>query len=191
MKPLRLFIAIELPEKTKIKAEKFLAKIQASEFNGLARWLRPEHLHISLNFIGEVEPREVLTICQLMKEVAQGHVPPLLSLDGWGAFPNEKRPHVYWLGVVQQNDQLNTLQRDLDRCLVEEGYPLEKRKFIPHLTIGRAKKRDLTEEERDGLKSLGSGFSVDPFPVHRIILYSSELGKKGPIYSQLGSCRLG
>ena len=130
---MRLFVALEIP--TELCDS--LATI-ISEFRTLApklKWVRPENLHLTLKFIGETEPAELLAIRAALAQVRSNN-PAELQLQGLGFFPNDRWPRVFWAGL-RASDNLAPLAADIDAACATVGFPREQRPFSPHLTLAR------------------------------------------------------
>lgn len=135
---MRAFIAVSLPADLKAK----LANLQQA-FRHLpveAAWVKDAGFHITLKFLGEIDPAQVASVSACMIEAAEGCRPFTITLAGVGVFPHESRPRVLWVGIQDDSGQLVRLQRTLDAKLAEIGFQPEDRPFTPHLTLARLKR---------------------------------------------------
>ena len=141
---MRLFVALEIPPGVRKSLAEFLAVLRA--LSSQPRWVRTDNLHITLKFIGEVQPEKLGDIRVALSAV---HSDRSVTLDfrGVGFFPNERRPRVFWAGV-EASANLERLARDIDRSLEKLGVPPEKRPFSPHLTLARFEPPGLPEKLR-------------------------------------------
>ncbi len=99
------------------------------------RWVRAEGLHVTLKFLGAVEPAR-LEVVHTALVAALADQPPLrLTVRGLGAFPAWRRARVVWVGLAGEG--LIELAACAERTLTGLGFPAEGRPFTPHLTIGR------------------------------------------------------
>lgn len=178
---LRLFVAIDVPNEFKEQLKNLCQfGIQS------VRWVNPDQFHLSLRFIGEVQHEKAEDIkATLSKIKADGFT---LSFKGVGTFPAGKSPRVIWAGVPK-NEPLNSLQKKVETQLSRIGITKEKRKFSPHLTLGRVKtnktnKTNKTDKIADYL-AMNSLFETDSFEVSSFYLFSSQLTPKGAIYTKL------
>ena len=182
MATLRAFVAVESPASVIPAyrvARRFLAELDAR-----LRWVRPEGLHLTLRFLGDVEAASVPVILKAMRAAA-GRTPPLaLHTSGVGA-PNPGRARVVWLDVGGETAVLDRLRADLEDALGRIGFEREERPFHPHLTLARARSGAvrLPSELTEAVPSAR-------FLVERISLYSSELRPGGAVYNALGHARL-
>ncbi len=146
------------------------------------REVRPESLHLTLAFLGEVEERRVAAAERAMRLSAARAAPLELSARGIGAFPNHERARVMWAGLEGDVAALAELQGDLTSALRQEGFDLEERPFRPHVTLARSREpRPLpTNAER----SFGGWRAAE------VRLYESHLGPAGPRYEVRATAEL-
>ncbi|MBO9368419.1 MAG: RNA 2',3'-cyclic phosphodiesterase [Chloroflexi bacterium] len=186
MEPLRLFIAIELPLALLQEIDRVVAPLRLRIPGELIRWVPYQNIHLTLKFLGEVSPSNVELICQAMAQEASRHSPFMLTIEGWGVFPELKRPRVLWIGI-QAPPELFRLQRGIDAITQRLGYLSEERSFTPHLTIGRVRAQASPEEIaliRSSLQSFSLDFK-DSFTVNAIHLIKSDLQPQGARYTRL------
>lgn len=173
----RLFIAIGLPE----AILKSLAELQfeLKRFARDAKWVQPDGIHLTLKFLGYVDPSRVEEISASLSRVTAGCPPAPIGIHGCGAFPNTRRPNVLWAGV--ESEQLLEIQSRVDDQMAALGFEKEKRAFTPHLTLARFREPRglaplmlLVEKKRD--VPLGN------FTASKIRLYESILHRGGAEY---------
>lgn len=166
---MRIFTAIEIPEDIKSEVISLCGGVKN------IRWVSKENLHITLNFIGEIENNEVEKIDSVLKNIEINKFK--LVLSGSGFF----KSGALWIGVEKSNELLR-LERECCKNLLEAGIDLDVRKYKPHLTVGRFKKVDINE-------FLGNtmGYKSRKFRVEGVSLYSSILKQSGAIYTKLSS----
>ena len=179
---IRAFIALELPP-TLIS---LLAQVQEDiQSIGLrAKWVRPENIHLTLKFLGNINPAEIDKISGAMVD-AVGEIEIFnLVAEGIGVFPGIKRPRVIWVGLKGQVQVLFAMQRLLEDNLAALGYKKEKRPFKGHLTLGRFKQSVKPNTIRRVLQEFGN-LTIEEFTARRVIFYKSDLKPTGAVYSQL------
>lgn len=168
----RLFIAIEIPHSIKDDLVTLSPEIRE------ARWVPPEQNHLTLRFIGDVQPPAVAALKQALSALSFPAFP--LELRGVGHFPPGRRPpRVLWVGI-SENPHLVRLHEAVERAVQEVDIAPEERPFSPHLTLARLKEPHgaavaLFEQRHRDL-------TYPPFEVHEIILFSSILTPKGAIH---------
>ena len=183
---MRTFIAINLPQRERLRIHRALKPLREEELP--VRWLDPEHIHLTLKFLGEVRPERLDPIRALVERVAGAMGPLALEVGGFGAFPTLRRPRVLWMGV-EATPELRCLKQDLEWALTDEGFEAETRAFHPHLTLGRANPgggagvfRDLdTWVPRLDFRARVRVPAVD--------LMRSQLSREGARYTVLASAR--
>ncbi len=166
----RLFVALSLPE---IVADA-LSMVQ-SGVDG-ARWRPIENFHLTLAFIGEADRHGFRAAVDALSEI---DAPAFeLRLSGVGFF-GDKRPTALWAGA-EKSDPLAHLQSKSETALRRAGFDLERRKFIPHVTLAYLKN---TSQSAAAQYCAEHGlFSCGPFPVEAFHLYSSQLGGEASHY---------
>jgi RNA 2',3'-cyclic 3'-phosphodiesterase len=134
----RLFVALEIPPAVRENLATLMKKLSALEKQSSgekARWMRPENLHVTLKFIGELAPNKLDEIVAALSRVRSGQ-PAELQFGGLGFFRDEKRPRVLWAGI-DASPNLAAIAGDVEQQLEPLGFPREKRAFTPHLTLAR------------------------------------------------------
>ena len=181
-KPLRLFVAFDVPHDVRTSLADAIAPLR-EQLPG--RWPPPENWHLTLKFLGSTWPRLVEWVKESCREVASSHPAFQTKLDGVGAFPNERRARVLWAGLADPEGRSADLAASLDDALAKEFAP-EKRAFTPHLTVARFQPQVAVGEALAGLEVESRAFDVD-----RIVLYRSHLGRPAPRYEPLEEFPLG
>ena len=182
--PIRCFIAIEIPK----TIQNQLAQIQGTLRNQIekASWVKPGNIHLTLKFLGDIDPDDLESIGKAIERVTSHHRSFSLRVGGLGAFPNFARPRVLWAGIKVGGNRVSVLARDINAALSDCGFPLDTKKFNPHLTLARLKERiDLrpyTNQYRQYDRMDGAEMSVTT-----ISLIQSQLHPTGAIYSTLQS----
>ncbi len=183
---MRAFVAIELPDSVKKKLAGLVGQLKDAGIGGL-RPVRPEGIHLTLKFLGDVPADRIGAIGDAAGRAAVRHPPFALSLSGVGAFPGGRAPRVLWAGIAGDLDRLAALQASVDDCLSELGFARERRAFNPHLTLARLRDSASREDRARALRVLeaaqpsrNAGFVVDG-----VALFQSTLGPGGAVYRRL------
>ena len=133
---MRLFVAVELPDEVRAALAREQARLRAlCSRDRDIRWASPESLHLTLKFLGET-PAERASIVIAALEALVGFEAFELKLNGFGFFPDARRPHVFWVGF-KAPPALGELARRVDSTLANLGFPRENRAYTPHLTLAR------------------------------------------------------
>ena len=186
---LRVFCAVELPDSIRASAGEQIEALRRLAPDVRAGWERPEKLHITLKFLGEIEQARVGALAAAAERAARSLEPFDLSVEGAGAFPPRGAARVLWLGLKDSTSALALLQRRLEDECAAEGFDREARPFNPHVTIARlrlpagARRLATLHEEK--------GFARAEFSVRDLVLIRSELGRGGSRYSLLSRHPLG
>jgi 2'-5' RNA ligase len=141
-------VALNLPDEG--RRALWAAAAPVRELGLPLKWVRPEGIHVTLKFLGEVpDAREPELRAALGRAAAGGQALPLVVV-GFGAFPGFDRPRVIWAGL-EPDPALEWLQHRVEQEFVPLGFPPESRPFQPHLTLGRAA-RNAPPRHCDGLE---------------------------------------
>ena len=156
------------------------------------RWARPEGVHLTLKFLGDIEASAVDAISRAMARAAQGVAPLELALAGTGAFPTARDPRVLWVGLKGDVESLARLQGRLDAELAPLGFPKEARAFSPHLTLGRVRDGAARGERQ----RIGDAIATARLPnearwrADSLSLMRSTLAPAGAIYQRIAQIGL-
>lgn len=188
----RTFIAIEAADQAHGAAMSVIDRLRSAA-EGM-KWVDPEKLHFTLQFLGDLDDREMAEVCMRTVRVAQRHAPFELEVRGVGAFPSIQKPRTLWLGAGEGADEFTALHADIQRALADLGFRPESRAFAPHLTIGRGGPtsggRGSTAVLTERLAALAD-FDGGRMSVDEVIVFASELGRDGAEYSVLARAPLG
>jgi 2'-5' RNA ligase len=179
-KPLRLFIAVDVPPG--VQADLADAVMPFRDRIPGARWTRQEGWHVTLKFLGSTWPRLLDEIGGAVATAATGTEAFESSLTEIGVFPSVRRARVIWAGLSDPGDRFARLVEVLDD-LLEDSFVPEKRSFTPHLTLARlSPSRDVSEFAPN---LVGMTIASAPFPIDRLVLYRSQLSPRGATYEPL------
>ena len=142
---IRTFVAVELDDGIKAHIAAAIEQLRRERIDNL-RLVRPEGVHLTLKFLGDIDAGRVPAIADAMTRVAACHTPFNLSLGSPGVFPNTNRARVLWIGVDGDMESLRLLQAGTEEALIAAGFSPEKQRFNPHLTIGRMHHRASRED---------------------------------------------
>ena len=180
---LRLFFAVELPREVREAAAAHAARLRRDFPEVRASWPRPESLHLTLKFLGEVAAPRVESLARAGEAAAADFAPFALTVEAAGAFPPRGAARVLWLGVSDDAGRLSKLQQRLEDECAAAGFARESKPFRPHLTLARLRSPHgagpLSEAHR------GAPFGPHSFQVSGFVLMRSELGPGGSRYTPL------
>jgi 2'-5' RNA ligase len=177
-KPLRLFVAFDVPPPVRDAAERSVAPWR--ERFPRAKWVPKQNQHVTLKFLGSTWPRLVPWVHETVAAVARAHAPAPTRVLSLGAFPNGRRARVLWVGLEDVKGRLAGIAAALDEAFSREFAP-EKRGFTPHLTVARFD----PPVELEGLEVVE--LVSEPFEIDRMVLYRSHLRRPAPVYEEIGT----
>jgi 2'-5' RNA ligase len=187
---IRAFIAIDIPDDVRAAIEEAQARLKRAHVGVKISWTKIDNLHLTLQFLGYIEETVVDQIKAGLQSVAGEYQPFELPVHGAGAFPNETRPRVIWVGCNDAAGRLKALAQSVQAAMQPLGFEPEHREFSAHLTLGRIKvPRPDTALTRavESLKNTAFG----TLRVEAIHFVESQLHPEGSIYSKLSTHALG
>jgi len=184
----RAFVAVNLDQDLKDALAKVQERLKATRAD--VGWVRPESLHLTLKFLGQVEESRLGAVAEAIAAAATGYGSFRLVLGGVGAFPQPRAARVVWIGVQQGAEALVTLQARVEAGLEALGFAREERPFAAHLTLGRVRGPARREQLAVALTSIPAE-PLREMMLHRIDLMKSELGPGGARYTALQTFPLG
>ena len=189
----RIFIAAPLPDEASAVVAGLVERVRADGVPGGGRdvrWVRLDGLHLTLRFLGPTLDDRVGAARDAVRESAAAGQPFAVTLGGAGTFPTGGRPRAIWLGVRRGEEELANLAAQLDRALVDRGWPPETRPFRAHLTLARAD--GVPAGARIGARLEAAAASLElAFRVERIGLFESLTGAGPARYESLEFAVLG
>ncbi len=184
----RLFVAIELDDDARQAVAAYAARIFRSGNlrPGLLKWVRPEQIHITLAFLGDVPDASVAGLVTAIS--ADIPVPPFtVRFGGLGVFPPRGAPRVLWMGVRAGGDEIAAVQAEIATRVRGAGVTLESRPFHPHLTLARWRE---TRASDASAVAPADRRVVASCRVEYATLFQSEVTPAGPLYRALARATL-
>jgi 2'-5' RNA ligase len=180
-------VAIEFSDRVRSVLEQVQAALRP-KCDGV-RWVRPEQLHVTAKFLGEVKDAKVVAVTEAVARAAEQAASFNMEASGCGCFPPRGPVRIVWAGLREETGALTRCVEQVEEELGRIGYPRERRPFSPHVTIGRV--RD--DRSRGGIRSAAEAFTFDPAEqeVSSITLMSSVLSPTGPTYTGVSKVDLG
>jgi 2'-5' RNA ligase len=185
----RLFVGIPIGPDCVARARTLLAELQARTHAIAPRarvtWAAPDRLHLTLQFVGEVDEARGRAVTAALTAPAR-LLPFDMELAGIGTFPDRGAPRVLWVGVGAGRDALDALRRETGARLRAAGWRDDGKPFHPHFTLARVR-------EPDGLGSRGwlgpvAARSLGITRVTEATLFTSVLRPEGAVHTAL--CRM-
>lgn len=167
---MRLFTGIEIPEDIGEEVCALMGGIPG------ARWQDRENLHLTLRFLGNLDPHTAEDVDMALSRVASK--PFDITLKSMGTFGEP--PRVLWAGA-EASERLPTLAGKVDSALHPLRLDYDRRKFIPHVTLARL--RNAHPGDLAGFIQEHGDYASRSFTVTHFVLYSSHRGQDGADYT--------
>lgn len=175
---LRSFIAIELDRPTKERIAGWVSRIR--EPDDRIRWTAPATWHVTLRFLGDIDPNFVAPLRDTLREQLRDVPPFRTEWDRLAPFPPGRRPIVMALHPKHDAD-LRILAAKVEKALAELRMSRERRRFNAHLTLGRFRGRAPSP-----VPSPHSEGAPIVIPVREVTLFESELAPRGAVHHEMG-----
>jgi 2'-5' RNA ligase len=185
--PIRTFIAVTTSPAIRHAAGRLAELLRPAA--GDVKWVASENLHWTLQFLGDVDDLEIPAVCSAVSSAVAEIDSFDLEARGAGAFPSPDRPRTLWIGGGAGAQAMVALHGAIQRKLNKLGYRAEQRRYVPHITLGRAGRnappRSLVRELA-GLAEFDAGSML----VDEVTVFASKLGPEGPKYDVLARAPL-
>ncbi len=180
----RLFIALPIESDDTANIKPVFDYLSKHE---ILKTVEPGNYHITLKFLGECGEDIAREIVKDFKNIVVQHEHIPFTFSGAGVFPNLNSANVIWIGLETDEKIINHLTKNIEKLTSQLGFKKEKRRFTPHLTLARIRKgRKISNDLREYIiKNQDKSFGESSFK--KLVLYSSQLTNKGPIYTELES----
>jgi len=176
---IRTFICIEIPDSIKARIGKLQDTLR--QIDAQISWTKPSNIHMTLKFLGGVPASRIERIKNAVEKTSRGIKPFDIEVSGSGCFPSARSPRVLWIGIADVPEQLKQLYANLEDQLSQVGFECEKRRFSPHLTIGRVRTPHNASHVADSL--ISNSFAPERFHATEIVVMRSDLKPTGSIYT--------
>jgi 2'-5' RNA ligase len=191
---MRLFVAVEVSDELRAWASRVRRTIDRAKpvaASGL-RWVAPDQMHLTLRFIGEVEPVRTSAIREVL---AAGLSSSAFDIEVAGLhwLPPAGRPRVLVSEVGRGRERLQALRTDVDAILEQvAGVAPEDRPLLAHVTLARVRDRTasaVASARSDIVKACGDSPAIR-VGVRRLTLFESHLSPHGPRYTEIAAAPL-
>jgi 2'-5' RNA ligase len=177
---IRSFIAVDLSAPVRAALQRL--RDQFAQLKCEVRWVRVEGVHVTLKFLGLVEPARLEQIHTTLATGITGQPALRVRARGLGAFPNLRRPRVLWVGL--EGEGLAELAARVEEAMRRLDFEPEKRGFSPHITLGRVNgMRGWSRVEELFKAQLSDDFGE--CIVDAVTIYRSTLRPDGAVYTPL------
>jgi len=180
---IRSFLAFELPEEIKTIVARVSGEMRKTALD--VRWVKPEFIHLTVVFMGDIQPEQISPMGEELRAVCSGYRPFRISLKPMGCFPNSRSPRVIWLGIDGDLDRMSRFRDQLQEVLSPFGIKREERTLRPHLTLGRFRKPGKRQTELDRLLAAYRVLSSPSCTLGDLVLFRSDLKPGGAVYTKM------
>jgi len=184
---MRSFIAIEVPDEVRKEMTRVQEQLRKTKVD--ASWTRPEGMHLTLKFLGEVPEVKIPEIVNGLQTAVAGFGQFRLEVKGVGTFPNPQNARVVWIGLSGDIGTLTRLQGAVEDAMARIGFAREERKFTAHITLGRIKNIRSRDQWLAVLAEIKDR-SLPGFDAAAVRLMKSELKPAGAVYTEIGNVEL-
>lgn len=187
----RAFIAIEISPKLKEKLHKKTQPLRRALPRSIVRWVNMGSIHLTLKFLGDTPRSDLEKLGEYLTEETVGQAPFGIGVGGIGVFGGFSRPRVVWAGV-QDNGNLLSLHRTVERAASRIGSEPERRPFSPHLTLGRVQRR-VSQADKGQIRDVvlsHEHLDFGTMQVNSFDCFESQLKSTGAVYRSLFSVKL-
>jgi 2'-5' RNA ligase len=183
----RLFVACEVPDDVKETIGEVIVNLREKSGSAV-RWIKPDGVHVTLKFLGEVPTRKLPAVKLAIQEAVVGHSPFELEFSTIGTFGGREGLRIMWVGIAGDVLRLEALVRAVNAALAVVGFEPERRPFRPHLTLGRVKDEISTRQRAEIEVAVGKT-EVPPasWRTAQVSLMRSRLGPGGATYEVLAT----
>ncbi len=183
----RTFVALEMPSRVRRRLASLSDQVP-SRWRRHVRWVGATEIHLTLKFLGEVEPSRLVDLAQPLRNAAGESSEFDVRLDKTGAFPSPRRPSTLWVGFDGEVQRLARLQARVEGAMAQVGFDADRKRFHPHVTAGRLRRGPSPYMARQiGFSWLDARLPERGLEVHvrHITLFRSHLGPGGARYDAL------
>ena len=176
---IRTFFALEIP----VLALNKIIEIRDSFFvnEGKIKWEPIEKLHLTLKFLGDTKEELISKLTDAISKILSSYDCLELVFSEFGLFKKEGKAKILWIGI-KENRELLSMSNEIDEVCVGFGFPKERRKFNPHLTILRIKGYEDTKRID---KLINTGFEPIQFTADTVTFFRSILNPNGSVYTPI------
>ena len=182
-KLIRIFISVFAPKE--IVNIKEMLKTTIDTRGIKIRWIQDGNMHLTLKFIGNTTEESIDSINNAIHDVVKDTPFINLSISGTGCFSKRDRANTLWVGIKGDLDKLEQLILNINNKLEPLGFPIERRKFLPHITIARINPNQ--KKKPDISNFLNTTFMELPMKIVKINLMQSQSFPKGSFYTILNT----
>lgn len=183
---LRTFVAVKIEPSPQLR--QVLNDLKNALSGESVKWVAPNHLHLTLKFLGDTWPSQVDEISEELNQAAKLYSPFSFELEGLGIFKNKGMPRVLFANI-KEGEELQLLASEIEKRLEKLGFEPESRSFTPHLTLARIKFLKNKKAFYQAVEKYQETF-FQPVTIDELVFYRSILKPEGPEYISLNALKL-
>lgn len=177
----RIFVAFPVPDAVSDN----LARLRGGDSRGNIRWVAPANYHLTLAFLGDVQPQRIDDVIDVVyRATADVREPLHLVAQGVGAYPNMERARVLWAGLAGDMERLVALQAALLQAFTQALFTPDTKRFRPHITVARMRRAQPIPARMPLLELFGEWWADE------VQVIESVLRPSGPTYIPLADIPL-
>ena len=177
---MRAFIAIDLPEALHTALAEAQQNFRSAARD--ARWTRPEGIHLTVKFLGEISDAQTKQVVEALTQIGSFE-PFSIEVKGFGFFPQAQRPRVFWAGVMAP-PALTQLAAQVENRMEKIGFAREDRAFSAHLTLARFQV-PRPQPALEAAIAARADTSLGAFNASEFFLFESKLSPQGAQYRKV------
>lgn len=191
-KAIRAFVAIEIPGDVRDRLAVVQNKLRSSLPRHAASWTKPDAMHLTLRFLGNIVPQHLPAIEMQLRGALSGFGELELTCARLGCFPDSRHARVIWAGVQDAADRLPQLHRRIDAAVREFAEKPAEARFVGHVTLARPKPLSRPDTERLArFLNAAADRTFGSWTAREVILWRSELSPAGARYHELARISFG
>lgn len=186
---MRTFVAVDIGDDVRDELGGLIEQLKDSidARSGEMKWIRPDSVHLTLKFLGEVGDNDIVSVCEVVEKVVEKYEHFYVELGSVGSFGNP--PRVIWVGINDSDGILTKMADEIERELFNIGFDKEGKKFKPHLTLCRIKSVKAGWNTKDVLPEFAD-YEGPEMSVETVSVYHSKLKPKGAEYTAIKKAEL-
>lgn len=188
MAKIRTFIAVYASQRINSNVARLTDRFGA--FSKEVNWIPEDNLHLTLNFVGDIDDREVPEFCGDATEFISQFEPFDLVLGGLDGFPSLAEPNTLWIGAEEGGDEMAIISREITKFLRDWSLGKSRFDFAPHMTIGRIKKGQRCPPELSTLLHRHRNHDAGSCHIDQIKVCSSTFEGGRPQYATMATIEL-
>jgi 2'-5' RNA ligase len=171
----RLFVAADIDDAAREACAHVAERLRAKEWP--ARWVAPENYHLTVAFLGGVDDELIAGVTATIRDAAARIDAFDVPLDTVGAFPNQRRPRVVWIGPTVEVPAFTALCGAVREPLSALGAFTFELHADAHVTLARSEARVALPETESP--------QIAPQRIAALTLYESFTERTGARYVAL------